>query len=273
MTSNDNRRPVADRSQIKATTRILMALSAFAADVDSFGVTELAQQLGMTKNMVYRALTTLTEQGYVVRNSKTQRYQLGYRVMELRNHHTLEPDLRALCAPIMQRLQEATGETVSLVVRARDYAVMIDGLETRLPGTYRMVLGALHSLHAPSTGLIILAYSDDEEIEDYIGRNSPMTSRQGEQVISAKELRRRIQQTREKGYAEVVHPGALPMLSVAFPIWASGGKLHGAMGTGGPLERFGPRLPQLLPAIRDMLGDLQQHTRLYPADPQQWAIS
>jgi DNA-binding IclR family transcriptional regulator len=270
---DESKRPGGDRAQIKATARILTALSAFASDVDSYGVTELAQHLGMTKNMVYRALTTLAEQGYVVRDATSQRYQLGYRVLELQNHHTLEPDLRALCAPFIQRLQETTGETVSLTVRSRDYLVMIDGLETRLPGTYRMVLGTLHSLHAPASGLVMLAFSSDEEVEGYIARNSPLLINQGQDVMDRKELWDRIAEIRKLGHALVTRPDALPMLSIAFPVWASGNQLHGAISTGGPVDRFGPKLPTLLPSLRKMLGDLHQRTRLYPADPQQWAIS
>ena len=47
----------------KATVRVLGVLSMFAADVESYGVTELASQLGMSKNMAFRALSTLVDQG------------------------------------------------------------------------------------------------------------------------------------------------------------------------------------------------------------------
>src|ERR1700734_4099143 len=67
------------REQNKATVRILSVLSAFAKDNSANGVTELSEQLGMSKNMVYRALTTLTELGYLVRNDDNKKYELGYR--------------------------------------------------------------------------------------------------------------------------------------------------------------------------------------------------
>jgi DNA-binding IclR family transcriptional regulator len=262
-----------DRAQFKATARILTALSAFASDVDNFGVTELALQLGMSKNMVYRALTTLADQGYVVRDASTQRYQLGYRVLELQNRFRPEPDLRALCAPFLTRFQGITGETSSLLVRAFDYTVMIDGLETRLPGTYRLVIGAIFPLHAPASGVLLLAMSGDAEIEAYIARNSPMKLYQGQETLPAKELWKRIRETRKRGYAQVIREDAVPMLSVAFPVWASNNQLHGVLASGGPVTRFGPQLPAMLPRIMSLLDELNQRSRLYPADPQQWAIS
>ena len=262
-----------DRAQVKATARILTALSVFASEVEDLGVTELAQRLGMTKNMVYRALSTLADQGYVVRDATSQRYQLGYRVLELQNHNRPEPDLRALCAPFIQRLQEMTGETVSLIIRALDYAVMIDGIETRLPGTYRMVIGSIHPLHTPASGLVLLAMSSDDDIQSYIARNSPLQINGGQGTLPPKDLWKRIRETRERGHAQVIREDALPMLSLGFPIWASGNQLHGVIGSGGPLARVGPQLPAMLPHIAQLLEELNQRTRLYPADPQQWAIS
>ena len=54
-----------ERELNKATVRVLQVLSSFASEASGFGVTELAVALGMTKNMTYRALTTLVEQGYL----------------------------------------------------------------------------------------------------------------------------------------------------------------------------------------------------------------
>jgi len=47
------------RYRNQAAQRVLRVLSAFAGPERDLGVTELAQRLGMNKNMVHRALTTL----------------------------------------------------------------------------------------------------------------------------------------------------------------------------------------------------------------------
>ena len=122
-----------DRELNKATVRVLQVLSSFATDADGFGVTELSQLLGMTKNMTYRALNTLVEQAYLMRDPNGSRYRLGYRILELQSPFSVEPDLRLLCAPYVRRLEELTGESISLCVRAIDYCVIIDGVETRKP--------------------------------------------------------------------------------------------------------------------------------------------
>src|SRR5262249_35118200 len=75
--------PEPPRYRNQAAQRVLAVLSCFAGPERDLGVTELALRLGMNKNMVHRALTTLTAQGFVTRAADRTRYQLGYRVLAL----------------------------------------------------------------------------------------------------------------------------------------------------------------------------------------------
>ena len=55
------------RYRNQAAQRVLAVLACFAGPERDLGVTELALRLGMNKNMVHRALTTLAAQGYVAK--------------------------------------------------------------------------------------------------------------------------------------------------------------------------------------------------------------
>jgi DNA-binding IclR family transcriptional regulator len=263
----------ADREQNKATTRILSVLSLFAADASGYGVTELSSLLGMSKNMIHRALTTLVEQGYLVRDPSGQRYELGYGVLELQNANSLEPDLRALCAPFVRQFFALTGETVSLMVRAFDHAVFIDGVETRRHGTYRIEIGALRLLHPIASGRLMLAYDSDEAIGGYIARHTPLVMPGPEAVLAPEALWEEIARTRAEGYARSIRQGPLPMLAVAFPVPDAEGGLHGALSVGGPRERFSSELEAKLPALVSIAAELAKRTRLYPAGAAQWELA
>jgi predicted DNA-binding transcriptional regulator len=100
----------------KASARILRVLHAFAFVGDkSLGVSELSNSLGMTKNMVFRALNTLAQEGLVVRDP-SGRYVIGYGIFGLCPPGLEIPDIRILCAPYMQRIHELVGETVMLSI-------------------------------------------------------------------------------------------------------------------------------------------------------------
>ena len=117
-----------------ATLRTLEVLSAFAFGEQTYGVTELSRALGMTKNMVYRALTTLADQGYVTRLTSDSRYALSYGVLGLLNPHFPVPDFRSIAAPYLQELHALNDFTVQLSIRAGDYqqaAEVFERLQTQ----------------------------------------------------------------------------------------------------------------------------------------------
>lgn len=260
---------IENREQNKATARILTVLTSFASNIGEFGISELSQHLGMTKNMVFRAVKTLVEQDYIVRDPSGQRYQLGFRVLELQNTSSPEPTFRTLCAPYILQIHELTGETVSLNVRALDYMVFIDGVETRKPAVWRLQIGGLRPLHATASGQVLLAFLDDAAIDDYIARQPARGALDGAKddgPFSPDRLWDDIRLIRVKGYAEVLRPGALPNFSVSFPIWDAENNLHGVMSVGGPNERFGPQFPILLPRLLEIMEALCHRTRLYTAN-------
>lgn len=255
-----------ERDLNKATARVLQVLSSFASEASGFGVTELAQALGMTKNMTYRALTTLVEQRYLMREQDGARYQLGYRVLELQNPQITEPDFRALSAPYLLRLHALTGESAGLVVRAGDHCVLIEGLETRKPGVWRVRAGAVFPLFGTAAGRAILAHDDDAAIDAYLARTGPMHDPRSGQPLASAALKAQIALIRAQGFAQVERATPPEMISVAFPVFDIDGRLHGAMSVGGPKVRFEPQLQRLLPALQDIVADLNHRTRLFPAD-------
>jgi DNA-binding IclR family transcriptional regulator len=251
------------RDQNKATARVLTVLSAFASDAEAYGVTELSQRLGMTKNMVHRALTTLIDQGYLVRDEAGTRYELGYRVVELQNPHVPEPDLRTLCATAIRDFHRVTGETVSVCVRRGDTIVFVDGFETREPSVWRLEIGDLRPLsHPNSSARVILASLPDDEIADYLRRSAaarPAAGSGGDAFWAD------IAEIRERGYAINRRSAPPHMVAVAFPIRDPDGRAQGAISVGGPVERFERRLIEVLPKLQSISDELNSRTRLYPS--------
>lgn len=258
--------PTVSRELNKATARVLEVLTSFAKDVPGYGVTELSQLLGMTKNMTYRALTTLVEQGYLMRDPESARYQLGYRILELQSPHSIEPDFRTLCGPYLKRMHALTGESVSLAVRALDYCVLIDGIETRKPGVWRVRIGDVLPLFGPASGRLMLAFASDEEVEDYIARNRPLCYPRTGETFSPDEMRRQLATIRAQGYARVVRPAPSPMVSLSFPVRDLDGGLHGVISVGGPPERSRTELDAHMAELLALVDELNGRSRLFSAN-------
>lgn len=259
------------RYRNQAAQRVLAVLSCFCGAERSLGVTELAQRLGMNKNMVHRALTTLAADGYVVRDPGGARYQLGYRVLVLRGDAD-EFDIRALCRPALEELHGLTGESVFLSIIVGRSRVNVDWIEARGRRVSASQRGRSVPLHCTTMSRALLAYLDDREIADYLASAAPLTRYDAifpeTANATAQDVWRDIAAMRRDGSITWRNPQQYGANYIAFPVLDASDRPHALITVGGPRERFGPqRIAELMPRMRAILQPLQQHCRHVPAAP------
>lgn len=251
------------KGQNISTARILDVLSKFALSKTEFGVTELSDMLGMTKNMIYRALATLVEQGFLIRDRSGRRYQISFRVLEFQNPYFPVPDIRSMAYPFLQRLNSETGMMAQLSVRAGAGQVVVDGVEAQGIVVTRTKLGQYFPLHAPAASRAILASLPDEEIWQYIKENSPLKRFTDNTLVSPGDLWKDVEATRKRGYAVAFEDYYWGTWGVAFAIAAADGDTHGAISIGGRVSSENPRLEELVSKVAPIMEELQSITRLY----------
>ena len=218
----------------KATVRILRVLSAFSQPNQSFGVSELSRSLGLSKNLVFRALATLIAEGYVMRDASGTRYLLGYRIFELCTREYKPADIRTLCAPFLRRIHELTGESVMLSICVGGNSVVIDGIEGKGPLLSRVTHGHPIPLHAGPGSRAILSFLPDDEIKRYIIEHRPLVRFSPTTLVDENALWTDIRLVREQGYALGYRDHLTGVLGVAFPLIDSGRRVLGAISVGGP---------------------------------------
>jgi IclR family acetate operon transcriptional repressor len=251
----------------KASARILRVLDQFAEMSErSLGVSELSGALGMTKNMVFRALNTLCEEGLVVRDSQG-RYALGYRVFDLCPVGLEVPDIRTLCAPYLRRLHDLTGETVMTSIAVGANSVVVDGVEGRGPLLNRVTHGRPIPLHAGPGSRAILAFRSDAEINQYIETQAPLKSVTPTTIVDPAALWREIHLVRKRGYALGYRDNLSGVTGVAYPVFDADGRVQGAISVGGPEDQLSDAtLNALIPAIEQIAAQLNQRSRLLHFD-------
>ena len=166
---------------------------------EGLNVTNLSRLTGLQRPTLYRLLAALQEYGFVQTVAGTKRYIARPRFTEAGQERDLRIDL---CMPAMQALAQRTGDAVFLVVR--------DGHESlslwREIGPYPVQILATYAgkrqpLGVGSGGLALLAALDDATVDAIIARNSDRLEHYG--GMSARELRRLVDNTRARGYAVV----------------------------------------------------------------------
>lgn len=246
----------------KASARVLSLLAHLAESTGSHGVTELSRELGMTKNMVYRALITLERPGFVIRDETGTRYQLGPGVLRLGGMGLPELNLPELCEPFMRSMRDLTGETVTLAVPSGRMTVIVHGYRGRGVIARRVPLGRVIPLHVTPASRAILAHFPDEAIERYL--EEPLERFTAATLTDPGAVWEEVAAVRARGYATSFDDHWRGGRGVAFPVLGSGEFPHGAVTVTGPAERLGEdELAAVLPDLQALVEDLNRYGRLY----------
>jgi DNA-binding IclR family transcriptional regulator len=241
-------------------------LSQFIGRRSSWGVTDLSEQLGLTKNMAYRALSTLLEQGYLVRDASGARYELGYRVLDLNAGQVEQLDIAALCGPAMRRLHELTGESVFLSIIVGRNHVTIDSVEAHGMKVSHNPRGLPVPLHASPASRVLLAFLHDDEITQYIRVASPLRSFTERTITDPARLWDEVRLVRRQRYAKGYGDHYTAGTYVAFAVLDGSERPHAAITVGGPIGRFTQaRVDEKLPEMLRVMEELNLRSRLYPA--------
>jgi DNA-binding IclR family transcriptional regulator len=251
----------------KSTLLILKSLYSFTSEQPSFGVSEFATKLGITKNMAFRALGTLLDEGFVVRDAAGKRYELGYRVLMFMDAGSEETDVRALCVKYMHILQEISRESVVFSIPMGPNLITIDGVEPKGKRFLRVNWVPI-PLHASPGSRAILSFLHDDEIEEYIRLSVPLKHFTPTTIIDPDKLRAEVRLVRRKGYAIGYEDRVVGSNFVSFPVLDESGRPHGAITIGGPKERFTKeKMYALIPQLADVMAELNREASLLDASP------
>ena len=220
---------------VRSTFRILEELSKSGA----LGLNEVTQRTGVSKSTVFRVLTTLTQLGYVVRDSH-HNYCVNHTLAGLVSEGATLETLRGAALPHMLRLRDEYGETVNLGQLQHDKVTYVEVV----PSEYALRLherpGAVVAVHATALGKAILAFSP-QDLVDGLVRHRELQMFTRHTITDPDELLAELQRVHERGYALDRGETSLLATCVAAPILDAHGMALAALSISGPSSRFNPR--------------------------------
>ncbi|GAB2914223.1 IclR family transcriptional regulator [Paralcaligenes ginsengisoli] len=178
--------------------KVLAALRAHGHT--GLSVTALARATGLQRPTIYRLLAALIESELVKGVGNTKRFasNLG----EPAAVPAVQDPRIGLARPSMQKLAQATGDAVFLVVQDDHESLSlwreIGPYPVQILATYA---GKRQPLGVGSGGMALLAALPDARIEQIIVRNSDQIELYG--GMTAREMRRLVENTRTRGYSVV----------------------------------------------------------------------
>ncbi|WP_241518885.1 IclR family transcriptional regulator [Streptomyces sp. CB03238] len=234
---------------IAAVERAMDVLLLFGrAGRPDLGVTEIAQELGITKAAVHRILTALRNRDLIITDPVTRRYALGPAAISLGRAYLARTDLRILAAPELRRLADECGETATLSIRRGDTRLYVDQVVPVQELRMEVALGIPFPLHAGSSSKAMLAFLPEAEIDAYLDRHplEPLTDRT---VTDPAKLRKELAAIRRRGYATSLGEREVGSASIAAPVLGHDGHVIAVLSVAGPQTRFKPRMGECAPLL------------------------
>lgn len=171
---------VGDKSSAKRTheanalgaDRTLQALVLLGRSSEGLTISQMASELGTSRQVIYRLVGSLQAAGFAFRGDDSK-VRLGIAVLDIAAQ--VFPTLRSVASPVLRRLADKTMATAHLTVASGDQAHAIAVEEPSFSDfhiAYRV--GATHPLERGAAGKAILKLrSHDRGLEDSCDTNRP----------------------------------------------------------------------------------------------------
>lgn len=186
-------------------------------------ISELSQQLGISKSTVHGIIAALEELGAVIRGPDARRFRLGATLFELGRTAYSRIDVKDVARPFMEQLMRTTRETVFLGIRNRDHVTILDTVESMNDLKITSPIGTTIPLLAGAVGKIFLADMEPQQVGAMLENGLPRFT--GRTITDPAQYRRQLQQARQTGHAVDDEEYISGVRAVAAPIRSNGNLL------------------------------------------------
>jgi len=178
----------------------LRILSFMATSQGPVAAATLARSLDLPRSSVYRLLTELTEQGFVLHFPEVRRFGLGIAAFELSSGYVRQEPISRLGRPVLATLVDRVGESAHLAVLVgREVVYLVEERAPRRPALVTDVGVRLPS-HLTASGRALLAALPREQVRALFPDASSFTHR-GATTQTHAGLRGELVATRARGHA------------------------------------------------------------------------
>lgn len=217
-------------------SKALSLLSYFTLDRDSIGLSELARLSGLNKATVYRLMGELQVAGFVEQIDEQRGYRLGSELLRLAALREAAVPMVEIGRKLLGDLSDATGETTHMSLVRDDQLVALAHAHSNRHAT-RVIMSPAEDLsfHGTSSGLAILAFSDFEFVDRIL--TQPLVAHTDKTLTDAAQIRDRLYDIRQKGFASYEGGIEPEVFSHAAPFFDAHGRVIGAMSVAAPVNR------------------------------------
>jgi IclR family KDG regulon transcriptional repressor len=232
----NTKKSVGETQLLSSVGNAARLLREFGKGQQHLGVSDLARRLGIAKSTAHRLVHTLTASGLLERDEETGTYRLSFILQSLGASAQGSSELHRAAAAVLDRLRNATKETVQIAVLDGCDSLYVERRESLQTLRTFGRLGNRYPAHATSTGKLLLAHLPPAELDKRLAvmrltRKTPYT------ITDMAKLRAELGHIRARGWSENVSEAEIGIASISAPIRDSTGEVIAALSVAGPVQR------------------------------------
>jgi DNA-binding IclR family transcriptional regulator len=216
--------------------RALAILSCLGAHPSGLSLSEIAAQLGLSTNFVYRTTQSLVAHGYLLRDGE-KRFSIGPGLLRLSQPFVDDVPLAEAALPAMRWLSEQTGEAAHLGIISGEEGIVLERVIGRAMIKFYVERGTRFPLHTSGPGKVMLAYRDTAERDQTIAKLK-FQRFQPHTITNAKALLACLEIVRRQGWATDMGEHLEGHNCVAAPIFDAEGEAIASLWITGTSQRL-----------------------------------
>jgi IclR family transcriptional regulator, KDG regulon repressor len=247
-----------EKYRVRVLRKAFRLLELFSEEVPELLTSEIVEKLGYNKTTCFRLISNLEEEGYLDQDPLTHKYRLGMKLFFLGNLVKPYRYLKEVAKPLLEELNEATGETVHLAVLHRGEALYVDKIESRR--TVRVVVsqvGRKLPAHCSGVGKVLLAYLPTEQVKEIVAAKG-LASFTRNTITTYKKLKEELDRIVRQGFAYDNEEIEIGLKCAAAPVFF-GNQVTAALSVSVPRDRFDDKREDL---VQMVIGTAAELTRV-----------
>ena len=184
---------------VKAVERVLDILNVFHKVQKPLSLTDLAELTDIPKSSCHAIVSTLLARGYLYSLTHPRSLYPTRRFLDIAHAiHEKDPVVKGLI-PLLERLSEASRETVILGKRHGDAVIYLEVVESPNPIRYSAKPGEFKPLYSSSIGKALLGSLKETELRAQVGKQM-LTAITSNSIVEPEMLVKDVLQSRRRGY-------------------------------------------------------------------------
>lgn len=246
-------------ANIQSIERISKLLSLFSVSRTRIGIAEISRDLGLAKGTVQGLVRTLANEGFLLQDEETRKYQLGYKIYELGAIFGRSLDINQ--KSVMRVDEIAKKENVTVRVAIWDKGSVLITLTSvakigSVPaGDFRLRVPA----YCTSLGKAILAFLSEEDRNRYI-EQTELHAHTPSTIVDKNLLREDLELTRKRGYSINREEHWIHRAGIGVPIFGRQGSVVASIAIIADSSRlFGDQKERLIIGVTGAAAEISEH--------------